>query len=215
MTEDARVTAPLPGLRRTPRQRRSREIVSAILEATRRILAEREVGALTTQQVADRAGVSIGSLYRYFPDKGALIAAVHQGDARAEADSLAGSDWPIEALALREALEGMVDFQLDRHRRLLDRYGRFHRERHRGASLARAMGAGEVEARIRRFLESRTAELREVDLDHAAFFLTRGMSALVRKAVEECPEKLDQPGFRAALVEIAARYLLDDSAPRT
>jgi len=214
VSDEAREAAPTPGLRRTPRQRRSREIVAAILEAARQILAEREIGALTTQQVADRAGISIGSLYRYFPDKEAVIAALQQVDTRAEARSLAESDWAIDALPLREALEVMVDFQLDRHRRLLDRYGRFHRERHRLASLAGTLGPVEVEGRIRCFLERRSDSLRAIDLDHAAFFLSRGMSALIRKAVEERPHKLAQPSFRAALVEIAARYLLDEPEPR-
>lgn len=62
--------------RKLPRQARSRALVDAILDAAARILAQQEREALNTNLVAEKAGVSIGSLYQYFPNRDAIIAAV-------------------------------------------------------------------------------------------------------------------------------------------
>lgn len=55
-----------------PRQRRSRVTYDAILEATTQLLIERGYAATTTNHIAERAGISIGSLYQYFPNKEAI-----------------------------------------------------------------------------------------------------------------------------------------------
>lgn len=62
--------------RKQPRQRRSAETVDRILEAAARIFDERGYRATTTNHVAEAAGVSIGSLYQYFPNKDALLVAL-------------------------------------------------------------------------------------------------------------------------------------------
>jgi AcrR family transcriptional regulator len=62
--------------RKRPQQRRSRVTIDAIFEATIQVLLANGLDRITTIQIADRAGVSIGSLYQYFPNKRALMAAV-------------------------------------------------------------------------------------------------------------------------------------------
>ncbi len=62
--------------RKQPRQRRSAETVERILDAATRIFDERGYRATTTNHVAEAAGVSIGSLYQYFPNKDALLVAL-------------------------------------------------------------------------------------------------------------------------------------------
>ena len=69
-----RLSTPAVRPRKRPSQLRSRETVSAIVEATAHILSEVGYDGLTTNAVATRAGVSIGSLYQYFPSKDALVA---------------------------------------------------------------------------------------------------------------------------------------------
>ena len=64
--------------RKTPRQGRSRHTVDVILEAATRVFDECGYEATTTNTVAERAGVSIGSLYQYFPHKDALLTALHE-----------------------------------------------------------------------------------------------------------------------------------------
>jgi AcrR family transcriptional regulator len=69
--------APPPSLgiskRKQPRQARSSDLVSAILQAATQVLAEVGTRRFTTARVAERAGVSIGSLYQYFPNKAAIL----------------------------------------------------------------------------------------------------------------------------------------------
>src|SRR5258708_40228727 len=62
--------------RKLASQERSRSTVDALLEATARILVKEGYDQASTNRVAEVAGVSIGSLYQYFPSKEALIAAV-------------------------------------------------------------------------------------------------------------------------------------------
>ena len=64
--------------RRRPKQRRARQTVEAMLDAVVRVLKREGAGAITTNRIAEVAGVSIGSVYQYFPDKGAIFAAMHE-----------------------------------------------------------------------------------------------------------------------------------------
>jgi len=73
-----RIPARSSAMRKQPRQARSRATIEAILQAAAHILGERGWDGLTTNAVAERAGVSIGSLYQYFPHKLALVEAVRR-----------------------------------------------------------------------------------------------------------------------------------------
>ena len=61
-----------PGFRFQPRQRRSEETIDVLLEAAAQVLDQPKQPAFTTNHIAHRAGVSIGTLYRYFPNKGRI-----------------------------------------------------------------------------------------------------------------------------------------------
>lgn len=63
-------------MRREPVQRRSAARVSSILDACAALLDEFDYDELTTSKIAERAGVPIGSLYQYFPDKRAVVQAL-------------------------------------------------------------------------------------------------------------------------------------------
>jgi AcrR family transcriptional regulator len=63
--------------RRTPTQERARQTVGAVLDAVTRVIERHGVHGITTNRIAAAAGVSIGSLYQYFPDKHAIFAALH------------------------------------------------------------------------------------------------------------------------------------------
>ena len=62
-----------PHLLKQPAQERSRQTVEALIEATELVLVEEGWDKITTNHVAERAGVSIGTLYQYFANKEALV----------------------------------------------------------------------------------------------------------------------------------------------
>lgn len=71
--------------RRIPRQHRSRQTVEAVLAAVPLVVKRHGVASITTNRIAEVAGVSIGSLYQYFPDKRSVFRALHErhvGDVR-------------------------------------------------------------------------------------------------------------------------------------
>jgi AcrR family transcriptional regulator len=100
-------------------QRRSRETVAAILDAAARVLEEHGYAAGTTNRIAERAGVSIGSLYEYFPSKDAIVVALAERELDAERDALlavltgARAREPL-ALLLRRFVEAIVDLHAAR-----------------------------------------------------------------------------------------------------
>jgi AcrR family transcriptional regulator len=73
-----KITDQRAAIRRAPQQERSRLTVEAVLDAVERVLKRDGVEALTTNRIAEAAGVSIGSVYQYFPDKRSIYAALHQ-----------------------------------------------------------------------------------------------------------------------------------------
>ncbi|MBE9373749.1 TetR/AcrR family transcriptional regulator [Saccharopolyspora sp. HNM0983] len=64
--------------RRMPKQQRSRELVGRILSTAGELFAERGYAETTTNAVADRAGVSVGSLYQFFADKDEILTALQE-----------------------------------------------------------------------------------------------------------------------------------------
>ena len=101
--------------RKAPSQRRSTQTVEAILGAAARILVSRGWAGLTTNHVAQRAGVSIGTLYEYFPGKEALVAALldrHLSRAEAllgeRAAALASLERPPRVPELAEAIVAVM-----------------------------------------------------------------------------------------------------------
>ena len=97
-------------LRREPNQRRSRERVDRILLAASALIAEKGSDAMRMGEVAERAGVSIGSLYQYFPDKAAIIRRLAERyNAEGQACIQAALATPRSMKELRAAFMGLID----------------------------------------------------------------------------------------------------------
>jgi AcrR family transcriptional regulator len=76
--------------RKVPRQARSKQLVADILEAAIRVLARDGARRFTTVRVAEEAGVSVGSLYQYFPNKEALLFRLQTDEWHTTGDLLGG-----------------------------------------------------------------------------------------------------------------------------
>jgi AcrR family transcriptional regulator len=93
--------------RKQPQQARSAELVAVILEAALQVLAEEGAHRFTTTRVAEKAGVSVGSLYQYFPNKAAILF------------RLQNDEWRETTDLLREILEDRRKQPLERLRNLV------------------------------------------------------------------------------------------------
>ena len=93
--------------RKQPRQARSTELVSAILEAAIQVLAKEGAARFTTARVAEKAGVSVGSIYQYFPNKAAILF------------RLQSDEWRQTPALLRAILEALEPPPFERLRTLV------------------------------------------------------------------------------------------------
>ncbi|MBI3770577.1 MAG: TetR/AcrR family transcriptional regulator [Deltaproteobacteria bacterium] len=102
--------------RKRPRQRRSQETVAVILEAAARLFETHGYHAASTNRIAECAGVSVGSLYEYFPSKESLLAALvdqHLEQGRTLLGTLAtgtddGGALPPLAILTRRFVDAMI-----------------------------------------------------------------------------------------------------------
>ena len=94
--------------RRTPSQERSGELVRKLLEATAQVLADVGLEATSTNKIAARAGVAIGSIYQYFPNKEALIDALLDERLRRMEALTASRMEALSAKSFPEAAEAML-----------------------------------------------------------------------------------------------------------
>jgi AcrR family transcriptional regulator len=76
--------------RKQPQQARSNELVAAILDAAVQVLAKEGAQRFTTARVAERAGVSVGSLYQYFPNKASILFRLQSDEWRRTSELLRG-----------------------------------------------------------------------------------------------------------------------------
>jgi AcrR family transcriptional regulator len=99
--------------RKKPQQRRSRVTIDTIFEATIQVLLANGLDRITTVQIADRAGVSIGSLYQYFPNKSALLAAVVKRHVGEVADATIIACESAHGKTIREMCVAMMNAFVD------------------------------------------------------------------------------------------------------
>lgn len=86
------IQRPSPSIstRKQPKQARATELVAAILQAAAQVLASEGAQRFTTTRVAEKAGVSVGSLYQYFPNKAALLFRLQSDEWRQTTELLCG-----------------------------------------------------------------------------------------------------------------------------
>lgn len=198
------------GARKRPRQQRSRATVEAILTATARVLVERGYEATTTNHVAQVAGVSIGSLYQYFPNKAALVMAVVEHHCTAmyellEASAAALGDAPIP-VAVRSYVTAMVEAHAvnpDLHRVLVQQ------AMHIGLETLQQIDQAS-QGVVRAYLERRREEILPRNLEMAAYVLVRSVEAVVHGMVLEASE-IDPDAVADEVIDLVLRYLLGEA----
>ncbi len=202
--------------RKSASQDRSRSTVAALLEATARVLVKEGYENASTNKIAATAGVSIGSLYQYFPSKEALVAAVidqHKQDmmqlvretfARVMAE-------PVET-AVREIVTVLIEaHRIDPklHRILVEQVPRVGRMENVEAVEREGYGL------LRAYLERHREEVRVADLDMAVFICATTVESLTHGAIVHRPDALNDKtgGFVDDVTRLIVQYLQQGQAP--
>ena len=193
--------------RKQASQARSRATVDAIIEATARILITEGFDKASTNRIAEVAGVSVGSLYQYFPGKEALVAAVVERHQEEIMRTVRGELDEVSALPLEEAMRKLVAVAVKAHR--------VHPRLHRVLA-EQIPRVGQLEtletfnrenyALFRAYLEGRRSELGVNDLDVASFVCVTTIEALTHNAVLHYPEKLSEQTLKT-LIDEASRLV--------
>ncbi|MFP5447523.1 MAG: TetR/AcrR family transcriptional regulator [Alphaproteobacteria bacterium] len=184
--------------RKIPRQKRASETVHIILEAAAQLLERHGLEGFTTNAVAERAGVSIGAVYRYFPNKRALTHALAERES-----ALHGAE--MQRL-LRENGAGLAP-----DRALVRAFiGAFQgRARARRIAMGIWFQTTPAETLAGRF----DAFIHTLNQTHGplepvqAFVLTRAMHGAMRSAVLEGADFLHDQAFEDELVHLSRAYL--------
>ncbi len=183
--------------RRIPRQTRAEETVAAIVEAAAQVLEASGLAAFTTNAVAERAGVSIGTLYQYFDDKQALLRALAEREIRralvAIATALRGDPQASGEQRVRAMVRAMVNAFSGRQRA---------RRAVIEAILAQPGAQSEMMQPIAAFLAQSEGTLVRLNREQM-FVLSRSLMGVMRAAVVE-----EQPFFKSRSFEDEAVRLV-------
>ncbi len=199
--------------RKTPVQTRSAVTVHAIAEATIQVLLERGPDRLTTTRVAARAGVSVGTLYQYFPNKQALLFAVledHLGRVAAAVEhaSSASEQAPLSVM-VEKVVTAFIDAKMLRADISLALYAV-------AAELDGARLVARLGSRTQRALARMLDTASDAHFEDAAFtagMMLAAMSGTIRAVFEAGVRPKAVRRFRAELQLMCEGYLRAAARP--
>lgn len=181
---------------------RSQASVDAVLESAAQVLLHEGYAAATTNRIAARAGVSIGTLYQYFGDKDAVFAALIEREV-----AIAGPVFEAMRIDTEQPLEASLFRLLNALRRAQPRGPELYRQLDHVPNTLLRKRLGEQNQQVltfvRQLLEAYRATLTVDDLDLAAFLLVNATSGI---ALGASPELYGER-LSAELARLFARYL--------
>lgn len=192
--------------RRSPRQERAHETVAVILEAAWLLLSQGGLSAFNTNRIAERAGVSIGTLYGYFPNKQSILVALARRLLQADRQAVEEA-WQTAAAQKADPVRAIVRALFQRHRldaglrrTLLGAY--------LGAGLA-ADDAGQVRAQVVAMAAHPAGPLAGHALTDAQLFVVSRAVLGVARALTEDHEVLPaaEPALEDEAVRLVRAYL--------
>lgn len=192
--------------RKTPTQSRSERTVEAIVEAAARILETRGLAGFNTNAVADKAGVSVGSLYQYFPNKDALVAALSARERALLAAEVAKAARPAATPSLPTALRRLARAAIRRQlaRPELSRVLDFEEQRLALDEADRAV-TGDIAGNVAEVLRAHRKAIRVGDLQEAAFDVVAIARALIDSAAGR--GRVDAAALEIRVTRAALGYL--------
>jgi len=206
-----------------PQQARSRATFNRLLDATEELLDEGGLDAATVPAIAERAGVSVGVIYRRFPDKDNLLRAVYQRffDRTRQANLVAIASVGHYRMSLNKLMRGIVRGAIAGNRmkrniiRALILYGTTHRDRtFRRAAMAMNQ---ETMRAVSAMLMSRADEMNHPNPEQAIEFAMLSVSAVLHATIleEEPLYTFSKPeAIEEELTRLVLAYLgIDDEEP--
>jgi len=199
---------PLVKPRKNASQQRSRATVDALVEATARILVKEGFDKASTNRIAEVAGVSVGSLYQYFPGKEALVAAVFERHQQENMQTVRGELAQLMAQPVDQAMRRFVAVAVKAHR--LD--AKLHRVLSEQIPRVGKLEKLETFSRenfelFRAYLEAWQDQLAVDDLELASFVCVTTIEALTHNAVLHHSKVLVDDRMEA-LIDEGARLLV-------
>lgn len=197
---------------RRPTQARSKATFQAILEAAAQVLRAEGLGGTTTARIAERAGVSIGTLYQYFPNKEAIYGELCEDLVeRMNTHSLPLlSNIPRDA-GLAEIVPAIVDGLIRMHTldpELHQQLARF--EAMNGFTRLQAHQDARM-ALVQAALAARPDLMRSLDLELAAQVLILSFTGVVERWARTAPERLRDPVARREIAALVTGYLAPEN----
>jgi AcrR family transcriptional regulator len=194
--------------RKRPRQARSKATVDSILAATARILVRDGFDGLTSNAVAVKAGVSIGSLYQYFPNKEALVSALIEQHMEEMSAAVLAELTRVANLPVAQAARAVIELTVrahavdpELHRVLTEQVPRIGR-------LAKLKDLDIISRRmVAGLLAARRDEIAVRDPELAALMLVTTIEAVVHRAAFLYPERLADPVLIDEATLLVTRYL--------
>jgi AcrR family transcriptional regulator len=200
--------SPQISTRKEPKQARSTELVAAVLEAAAQVLAREGAPRFTMARVAEKAGVSVGSLYQYFPNKAAILF------------RLQSAEWRNTTELLRAILEDAERPPLERLRVLVHTFIRTECEEadlrvalddaaplYRDAPDARevrASGDGSIQVFMREALPNVSEQTRTLASD----LIMSTLSAVGKMFSERRPAPAEVEAYADAMANMFCAYLM-------
>lgn len=195
--------------RKSPTQSRSQRMVDDLLEATARVLIREGWEKASTNRIARMAGVSVGSVYQYFPNKEALVMALAQRHSNQMLGLFAETAARLAGAPIEEAVPVFVRAMLDAHRVEPELHvALVHQVLHVGLEAIEEVERTAVEM-VRRYFEAHKDRLIPTDLDAAAWMVVTTVDAVVHSAVlTRGADRLNDPAVERELSAMLLRYLV-------
>jgi AcrR family transcriptional regulator len=194
--------------RKRPRQARAKVTVDTILAASARVLVKRGFDGFTTNEVAETAGVSIGSLYQYFPNKEALVAALIEKHIEDMNAALLSELSRVARLPMAEAVRAVIELTIRAHQVDADLHQVLTEQVPRVGRMAKLRELDAICHRIvAGILAVRRDELAIRDPELSAFVLVAAIEAIVHRASLFAPERLRDPRLVDEATALVTRYL--------
>jgi AcrR family transcriptional regulator len=196
--------------RKRPVQARSKATVDTLIEATAQVLVARGYQGSTTDAVAERAGVSIGTLYQYFANKESLIAALIRNHVEEILATVRDALSRDVNSSLEETLRALIRAGIEAHRINPALHKVLSEQIPREAYPDEAVDvSGKLQTMIEQFLRNRTPHLPQERRYMIAFVVESTIEALTHRAVVETSDWLRYGRLEQEAMKLLCPYLID------